>query len=437
MGLWYVDGEASEGGNGSSGTPWNHFADITWGTGGVVAGDTLYISGGATSVTYTETLTIGASGSVGNIITVTKNPNAGDNGTVIIDGGSARSYCINITGSYVTVSYMKCIHSTENGIRSDNRSNVTVEYNTLDEIYGEAIDFHGCSNSTIRGNIITTFDDDASQTDGIVLYSGCDTITVEKNWVYLTNQGGAHNDCIQGNDGTDFTIRWNYCVNMKDSEGYTDAQGIYITEMAGTDKIYGNIVYLAWGGLAIASRNLVVGTAQTIIINNTTITGALRCIRVSEEADPIIKNNIMYQTRAAAGYICLTIENWAGTETNIDGNLYYSLSSTAPDIINYGSTMTLTEFKALEFETNGVYASPSLGANYAPDSATDPSVGAGIVLDAEYDDGIDISTDISSGENWLSTLAFVDRDTDAEWDIGAYEYEEGEAAATKYVAIKR
>ena len=68
---WYVDKSASGTNAGTSWTnAWESFANIVWAGAGVVAGDTLYISGGAAGQTYAETLTIGVSGSSGNQVTI-------------------------------------------------------------------------------------------------------------------------------------------------------------------------------------------------------------------------------------------------------------------------------------------------------------------------------------------------------------------------------
>ena len=67
----YVDKNASSGGNGSSwSTAWNSFSSINWSA--VQPGDFVYISGGTDSTVYTEELTVGVSGTAGNLITITK-----------------------------------------------------------------------------------------------------------------------------------------------------------------------------------------------------------------------------------------------------------------------------------------------------------------------------------------------------------------------------
>ena len=84
---WYVDNAASGSGDGASWTnAWKTFSDIVWEGPGVKAGDTLYISGGSASKTYTNSWSVGASGTPTRPITIAidaTNPN--HNGVVIFD----------------------------------------------------------------------------------------------------------------------------------------------------------------------------------------------------------------------------------------------------------------------------------------------------------------------------------------------------------------
>jgi hypothetical protein len=105
--LWYVDNAAVGSNNGTSWTnAWESFAAIVWGGAGVVAGDTVYISGGSETKTYSERLVIGASGSAGNVITIQVGQDAGHNGVAILDGTSVGNYAgISISNkSYIKIS---------------------------------------------------------------------------------------------------------------------------------------------------------------------------------------------------------------------------------------------------------------------------------------------------------------------------------------------
>lgn len=83
---WYVDNAAVGANNGRSWKDaWVSFNNIVWGTGGVKAGDTLFISGGVGSKTYTSTLNIKTSGEQGKPITIRSGQEPNHNGVVIID----------------------------------------------------------------------------------------------------------------------------------------------------------------------------------------------------------------------------------------------------------------------------------------------------------------------------------------------------------------
>ncbi len=86
---WYVFKNATGSNNGTSWTnAWTSFSAIQWSS--IQPGDTLFISGGTDSVVYSQTLTIGRSGSAGNPITIIAGKyspsSSGHSGRVIIDG---------------------------------------------------------------------------------------------------------------------------------------------------------------------------------------------------------------------------------------------------------------------------------------------------------------------------------------------------------------
>ena len=86
-GDWYVDNAASGANNGTSwANAWRSPASVVWGSSGVKAGDTLYLSGGSTSKIYTETWSVGASGTASNPIRIAIDAgNPSHNGLAIFD----------------------------------------------------------------------------------------------------------------------------------------------------------------------------------------------------------------------------------------------------------------------------------------------------------------------------------------------------------------
>ena len=105
---WYVDNGASGGDTGTSwADAWPTFAAISWGAGGVTAGDTLYISGGAigASKIYTEAWVVGASGTAGSPITIAiDGANADHGGTVVFDYDNlVTDIGIRVSRDYITI----------------------------------------------------------------------------------------------------------------------------------------------------------------------------------------------------------------------------------------------------------------------------------------------------------------------------------------------
>lgn len=417
---WYVDNAANGSNNGTSwANAWESFSAINWSS--VASGDVIYLSGGTTSKTYSGQLTISKAG-----VTIDKGANSpspsGHSGTVRIDGGS---YCVYSTYDNVTVKNLELFSASTNGIRF-NGSNCLIENNYLHDMSNQAIHVRG-SYQTVRGNRITTVSSGSGQTDGIVVYGTTGSTTgviIEKNWIKLTNQVGGHNDCIQSNQATNITIRWNYCENTKND--LADAQCIYLTEMYGSSKVYGNIMILPYGGQAFGHRNLSIGNAQLYLYNNTIKFGTgYRPLYITETSGPYIKNNIIWRT--ANGQLILMTGWGTGNGSRINNNIWYTPSSGNYFTIN-GSNRSWSYWTGTYgCDANGMYQDPSLSSCLSPDASGDPSVGAGTNLGSEYDDGLDMSLCGTSGYDDFLPVATVDRDVTggSSWDIGAYEYGSG------------
>jgi hypothetical protein len=101
---WFVDNVASGTPNGTSwANAWTSFGSINWAS--IGAGDTLFISGGSTSKSYNESLTIAASGQPGARITIRIGQDPGHTGTAIINGGGSRASGLIINGrSHINIS---------------------------------------------------------------------------------------------------------------------------------------------------------------------------------------------------------------------------------------------------------------------------------------------------------------------------------------------
>ena len=166
------------------------FSDISWGAGAgsVSAGDTLYIDGGSSGVTYTATgnnmLTVGASGSEGSPITIAtgaKSPSpSGHDGMVTFDGNGSYNTLVSMARDYVTLDgeksgainwrltncsmgdynpaisiggndYQKVLYVqidiVNTGISGAYTDYVEIAYNNIFDIRGQAAVFAICSNT--------------------------------------------------------------------------------------------------------------------------------------------------------------------------------------------------------------------------------------------------------------------------------------------------
>lgn len=114
---WYVDNTAAGAGTGRSWQDaWTSFPAVRWGTGAVTAGDTLYISGGASSKTYTQSLNVGAGGQPGNPLYIRVGQDAGHNGRVVFS--NALINCSDYQYLYVSGQYQSSTNLYFNDLTS-------------------------------------------------------------------------------------------------------------------------------------------------------------------------------------------------------------------------------------------------------------------------------------------------------------------------------
>lgn len=120
----YVDNTATGANNGTSwANAWTTFAAMD---SGMVAGDTIYISGGATSQTYTDMLSSSKIATQANPITIKVGQDAGHNGIVILEGATV--YGINLyNAQWITISGQLGSGTTPNMIvRNHNKDELRV-----------------------------------------------------------------------------------------------------------------------------------------------------------------------------------------------------------------------------------------------------------------------------------------------------------------------
>ena len=435
---WYVDNTAScTAGTTCTGTSWatawKSFSAITWAS--INPGDTVYISGGSTSKTYSETLTVGKSGTSGSRITITvgaASPSpSGHDGTVIIDG-QTRSYAI-----YCSYSYVSLVGSTDNGVTykmqaingvSENGTiriggaYVYVDYIKVVHPLNRGIRFERATYSRIRGCDVRTGTVTSDvQTDGIYFQYGHDN-TIEYNTVINGNlYSTQHIDCIQVNHSENNTIIRGNWLEHANGRGSADSQALIIRAIDGTPMtayIYNNVMigsslqpyqvlmlcdnevagvngaYYVWNNIIIAQHPTGwaarVWRDTTVNHYNTTVAQ--------------FKNNIC----VSAGNYPLVVDSSGGGATvsfptsGVDYNLYYRTDGNASLTSVLGTVRTWAQHKAAGYDTHGLNVNPDWNTSTYRPNSTSPTIAAGVDLSAYF------TTDIAG-----LTRA-------APWDIGPY-----------------
>jgi hypothetical protein len=405
----YVDNDASGSNNGTSWThAWQSFAAINWAS--VAPGDTIYISGGASSKIYNETLTVSASGTASQPIVITKGGDAGHDGTVIIDGQWALTTGVWLDeDDYVTVRGLEVRDVDGRMIRVQDATGVVVEDNVLHIIGKPGVHIYRSAEIVVRRNRMTTErDNPIGQTDGIFSQLSRDNLFEHNHIVISNNDSYYHSDGIQVNQDTNLTARFNYIE--QDNTKVSNAQGIFVTQSYGTIIAYGNVVYgpNTKNGL-LTLLHLDIGDAHMLAYNNTIVGSGWGGISIDTTASgSVVKNNILvcYQTAGLAIRVTSDID-----PADIDYNLYYAPNSSSPAQVDF-STQTWSEWQALGYEAHGQLVDPllvSVGSRNFRLQATSAAIDAGTPLGATYAVDAD-GTSRPQGDGW---------------DQGAYELGDG------------
>ena len=218
---FYVDGAliTSTNGGTSWGDAWESFADIVWDS--LDPGDFLYISGGADSLIYYETLYPQCRGTFADRITITigkYSPSpSGHSGRVIIDGGGNFGYYTGADDNYDWSSFT-VTPDPKYPLRTNDYGGADI-YNATDGTRGTVV-----SNTTTTINAVI------------------DTVFEDPNWVPVCR--GATYDCDGDWDNGDiyYIVNRGYSINFEDYGGTAPA---YTTVMGFETRLGSGGVYLS------------------------------------------------------------------------------------------------------------------------------------------------------------------------------------------------
>ena len=421
---WYVDNSVGSSGNGQSwGTAWKNLSDISWGS--ISGSDTIEVSGGASSQTYNEQLSPGASGSIGNYITIKTSDEPGYDGTVNIRQTTQEAvYVDNIDYVIIDGFDISTTGVGNHGVFVRGGSTyITLKYLTIHDYCGLGIAGYIASYVTVQ--YCEIYDPDLVNGNDPMQIGPTDHWTIEHNTIrarFPTN--GQHFDCIQLSEPcTDLVIRYNIFGNA-------NTASVYLETLSGwnhTVWIYGNIFNVFsdpnmsdsdsfWGIFGDGSP----GTIEAYIYNNTFINlcnnvatsgRGIRLDNSSSGQKVVIKNNIFYNSRMEI------TENWGGSDANTqsDYNCFWMPSGF---VLQWDGTeysgVPYTPFGWSEKDTNSIVDNPDLLSVSTTNSdshdmhltAASPVIGQGV--------NVGISTDYD-GEDY-----------DSPPSMGAYEYQAGD-----------
>lgn len=454
---WYVDADATGANNGTSWTDaWESFGDIAWGAGGVVAGDTLAISGGV----YTGTMAIGASGNPGAPITITASAEVGHNDQVVVNVGGATGFNLgsrsnivingvrgnavagdtnygilmtNLTAGaggvysvdqprFISVFHVQFIGSGGAGDDQSGPICISGKYITVGfcHIWGASDSFWHVSGITIwqpSPSDVDTYTNTLIFSNRIAnLYH--DGIKSGHNFSAFGNEvsgihGSGHSDSILAQSGDFVKLYGNFIHDSNDQNIYLDNLN---ASTNGSVLIYNNVINSPGGfGIVLDAEGPdTLGTScawsNVVIANNTIPACAGECVKEVNRGNYlglVMKNNIFGivtndNTKQALFYTSRT--TWADANA-WDYNLYLPGCVMSPNIAVWDNlNRTLAELRGSTpaREANGKsQLTPTWDANYRllPSDT------------AARDSGADLSA--------LFTTDFLGN-TRIRWDIGAY-----------------
>ena len=431
---YYVDKDATGNNNGTNWLDaWESFASINWSL--IQPGDSIYVSGGTTSKTYTETFSFQKSGIVNNYIVFAAGKSVGHNGNVILDGSSER---ISFTQNYVEVNgfyftggggskgYIKYdaggpSATSNHHLRVKNcnflvsdRAGIYMQYHPhnieiLDNYFEQTV------NTSDQGDLIFIRGDVDSGNPW------ADSISIKGNtFVNQTENPSAHSDGFQGLYCKNVWYENNKSYLFNNKTAYT--QMYYNNWCSGKQFIANNLFYIS----SPASSPFIYvngydATLDTVIYyNNTFVTNYGRSpfttILPSGTAGKLVmKNNIFVNT---ATTVAGAFEVSKMVSVVADYNIFYAPNSSAVIKLD-GNNLTWSQWQSSGRDAHGYNQQPSFANfdwNFSKDKNTVLNYDFSLTSNSTgIDDGVDL------GARWNTALDNISRPQGSAWDIGAYE----------------
>jgi parallel beta-helix repeat protein len=407
---------------------WDGFSSIVWGTGTgkVGAGDTLYVCG-----TVNGTLAIGASGTLGNVITI-RGDYPGDTGiinsTEPVQGGL---YGLDV--NFINVEYMEVTNPIQTAIKfAVNSDNIIVRNCTLHNTDFWGALFENCTNVTFNDNVVYDTCQGGIAAGEAVRFYACTTGSAYNNNVYDIGNIGI--DLIDGT--TDFDV---YDNTVHDLTLPGASVGIYIDNASGNrvyrneiynciqpgitissetassyssnNFIYNNVIYGCGGGILLGRFDTApdIRSKNNFIYNNTCYGNGIYSELLIEDSSnyETIKNNVFYETNSTRAV--LTVYSGGETGLILDYNCYYRTGGSSYIFSYLGEVKSFAEIQALGYEANGKRTDPLLTSDYHL-QRTSPCIDAGVNLPEVTDDyegnprPIGASTDIGAYEHYNAKI---------------------------------
>jgi hypothetical protein len=358
---YYVDGRVAQSGTGTDWSrAWKSFDAIKWSQ--IKAGDTVFISGGTTGVTYDKPLTVRASGLSGKRVRIARAATPGRNGRVLITGRGILSSCVIVDGfSHVSIENLTVVNCTEDGFRIRNAKDVVVSGSS---IFALSRGFHiwRTSEVTILANNIATPTWSSRQNDGIYSQENSKNSYVANNIVISNGYLDGHDDGIQSYRDRDILVFRNYVEQRNRKTG--NALGIFFTDSHGTMTVVNNIVVGVYTRNSLVSMLNISRTGGSLkAYNNTLIGSKWGIVQIENAPASVIMNNILYSNTADAAGI--TIAGDFPQPAAINYNVYY-LPNGRPGYHVTGTSYQWSNWRALGYEGHGaVSAQPPVDASFS------------------------------------------------------------------------